>query len=464
MTTLLQSYREQVKPKLLLIIGVVIGVLLLFNPFAFNGQQQLIFLSLLFIVYSWATKALPRTPASLLLLILFALFGNTPATQVFSFAWSPTLFLIVTTSLLSVALSKNTLIRSWMNQVIRYSKGNLFILLALPYVFGFLLIPVIPQAFARGIILGTLFHHVLSDEPKFAEVKKIMLLNVFVAISITYMAVSNGDIVLNHAILAFSGEAVDTALQGMPWITYMAVPTIIFAIISPLIIRGLFQKDLAHYDPAILEKKQVTDAVTKADKIGLAVILLVFLGWMFEPLHGISAWIICLIALPVLFYVGILTPADKKAVNLDLLIFLIAAFSIGRVIQDVGISERIVDLLTHVIPSAQSIWFLPSLILVIMGLHMVIGSAIATGSVALPILIPLVAQAGYDPIVITLILYITVNMHYLLPFHHATMMIGIGQRYYHDQHMFKHGLFMTVGIFILILGIFLPWWKFTGLL
>ena len=132
MTSLLQSYREQIKPKLLLIIGVVIGLLLLFNPFAFNGQQQLIFLSLLFIVYSWATKALPRTPASLLLLILFALFGNTPATQVFSFAWSPTLFLIVTTSLLSVALSKNTLIRSWMNQVIRYSKGNLFILLALP--------------------------------------------------------------------------------------------------------------------------------------------------------------------------------------------------------------------------------------------------------------------------------------------------------------------------------------------
>ena len=76
---------------------------------------------------------------------------------------------------------------------------------------------------------------------------------------------------------------------------------------------------------------------------------------------------------------------------------------------------------------------------------MVIGSAIATGSVALPILIPLVAQAGYNPIVITLILYITVNMHYLLPFHHATMMIGIGQRYYHDQHMFKHGLFITVG-------------------
>ena len=73
MTTLLQSYREQVKPKLLLIIGVVIGVLLLFNPFAFNGQQQLIFLSLLFIVYSWATKALPRTPVSLLRLIFFAL-------------------------------------------------------------------------------------------------------------------------------------------------------------------------------------------------------------------------------------------------------------------------------------------------------------------------------------------------------------------------------------------------------
>ncbi|QJS97027.1 hypothetical protein B5772_08905 [Dolosigranulum pigrum] len=254
--------------------------------------------------------------------------------------------------------------------------------------------------------------------------KKIMLLNVFVAISITYMAVSNGDIVLNHAILAFSGEAVDTALQGMPWITYMAVPTIIFAIISPLIIRGLFQKDLTHYDPAILEKKQVTDVVTKADKIGLAVILLVFLGWMLEPLHGISAWIICLIALPVLFYVGILTPADKKAVNLDLLIFLIAPSVLSC--HSRCRYQRTDCRLTYPRNPKCSV----NLVLAFInpcyyGITYVIGSAIATGSVALPILIPLVAQAGYNPIVITLILYITVNMHYLLPFHHATMMIGI---------------------------------------
>lgn len=54
--------------------------------------------------------------------------------------------------------------------------------------------------------------------------------------------------------------------------------------------------------------------------------------------------------------------------------------------------------------------------------------------------------------------YITVNLHFLMPFHHATMMIGAANGQFTDRHLIRYGLVMTVGVFAVIFGLYLPWW------
>lgn len=99
-----------------------------------------------------------------------------------------------------------------------------------------------------------------------------------------------------------------------------------------------------------------------------------------------------------------------------------------------------------------------------MVLHLSIGSSVATMSVVLPILVPMAESQNINGIVITLLTYITVNVHFLLPFHHATMMIGCVREYYPDKYMTKLGAYMSVGVLVFIFLIYLPWWKLMGLL
>ena len=116
------------------------------------------------------------------------------------------------------------------------------------------------------------------------------------------------------------------------------------------------------------------------------------------------------------------------------------------------------------IPENSSAFYLFLIIAVIMGLHICIGSAVATMSVTLPIMIPLLVNQGYQAEMITLMTYIIVNIHFLFPYHHATLMIGTAKGYYPDQYMLRFGLVMTVVIFAIFALLYFPWWHLMGIL
>jgi di/tricarboxylate transporter len=87
---------------------------------------------------------------------------------------------------------------------------------------------------------------------------------------------------------------------------------------------------------------------------------------------------------------------------------------------------------------------------------------VATLSVVLPLFIPLGLASGYSVAVIVLLNYIVVNIHFLLPHHHANMMIGVGKGYYDDKIMFKNGIVMMPVTFLVLALLYIPWWNFIG--
>jgi di/tricarboxylate transporter len=92
-----------------------------------------------------------------------------------------------------------------------------------------------------------------------------------------------------------------------------------------------------------------------------------------------------------------------------------------------------------------------------------LGSTITTLSVVIPGFLTLTA-GKIDPLVLMMTTYVSVNIHYLLPFHHVTIMIGSGNRFIDNRSLLKFGLVMTFVVVGCLLFVYVPWWRFIGLL
>lgn len=456
----------KIKKTPLLIFLILAGLLYLTNPLSLTTPQRILFSSLFMVVAIWATDALHKSIASLFLILSFTLFGNTPFLDITGFLWSDTSLLIITTTLLSVGIQKtggvDLVVRKWLQK----TNGSLPVLLAMPYLLGILLVFFIPQAFARVIIMGAVFSSLLENDEGFSKARSILLFNVFIAVTVTYMFFSNGDIILNQAAIGFSGSVVQESLDPVTWFRLMSVPTLLMVLCLPCSLYVIFRKELAAYSMNMIRDPETQEVAlsSKRQRLALGTMLVVFLLWMSEPTHGLKPWWVVLVAVLVLFLFEILKKEDLQSINLHFLLFLTAAFSIGKVLGQSGISQRIFTVMMPFIPAPESALFLLSLAIVTVLLHMMIGSAVATMSVVIPLVLPIIQNSGYSPMVLTLMVYLLVNMQFLLPIHHATLMIGSAKGYYSDRVMLRFGLWMSVFVFIALFGFYIPWWRWVGLL
>lgn len=452
------------KRRQLAVIVAVVALLSLWNPLGFAPRQVLLVASLMVTVAVWATDAVHKSLACVFLLGAFLLFGQTPAQDIFGFLWGDMNLLIISTTLLSVAMMKTGLIQSYVEKLFHRFVGKGFLFLVLPYLLGLPLTLLIPQAFARVVILGTILDGLLVARNKAEEeTKSVLIFNAFISATVVYMLFSNGDVVLNLSLLTMAGEAVASQLSFGSWFHYMAVPVLVTGAVTLGLISVLFKKELGNFSLDMLAKREEKEQVSSKKQLTGLVIMLAVLGlWATGGWHGIPAWQVAFAGLALLFALKILDKTDLKAVNPHFILFLMTIFSIGRVLGQAGVTAIVFDHLKAFIPEAASPLYLLVIMAVVMLLHLAIGSVVATLSVVLPILLPLMQEAGYPASVIVLMVYVLTNLHFLLPFHHATLLIGSGKKYYPDRLMLRYGLAMMVVTPLLILAVYLTWWRFIG--
>lgn len=458
---------KKIKPFHLIVITLVSVVIALWNPLEMEKSQTLLFSTLVFTVGLWATEAVHKSLACVFLLLSFALFGKTKMTEILSFAWSDTLLLIVTTTFLSVGIMKTGIVHRYVESLFRKNSSNIFKLLILPYLFGVILVFLIPQAFARVIIIGAILSSLLTAQTQEEQrAKQALIFNGFMGITMTYMFFNNGDIVLNQAAIRFAGEEVKQILTFQRWLLLMAPPSLIASLVVLLLIYLVFRRDLSGFHSGMIAKDAYENSEVSKEKqrITLITMVVIILLWMTQSLHQISPWIPALVGTGILFGIKVLNREDLKAVNLHFLLFLLTVFSIGKVLGQSGITQIIFERLNELIPRTDSALYLLIIAAVVMLLHLCIGSSVATMSVVLPILIPLTRSFGYHSEVVTLMVYIIVNVHFLLPFHHATVMIGTAKEYYPERYMFRFGAVMTVVTFVFLYCLYFPWWKLMEVL
>ena len=69
-------------------------------------------------------------------------------------------------------------------------------------------------------------------------------------------------------------------------------------------------------------------------------------------------------------------------------------------------------------------------------------------------------------IVIAMLVYTAISIHFILPFHHMNVLVGLGEKQglYGDKEVMRLGIPLTVVVFIVTVCVQIPWWKIIGLI
>ena len=163
----------------------------------------------------------------------------------------------------------------------------------------------------------------------------------------------------------------------------------------------------------------------------------------------------------VMFPLGLLRLRDWRSINLKLLVFLTAAFSIGGTLSACGVADRLFSLFLPIFPAEFSVAYVLVVLVTSVLLHTVLGSNITTMSVVVPGLMSI--GAGVAPALpLMFIMCIAVCSQFVLPFHHVILLLGEGNRYYTTKEILRVGIPHTVLMFAAVLIFYLPWWNLIG--
>lgn len=430
-------------------------ILMIFKPIGMTLEQSIILGSLFLTIIWWGTGWVYKDVASIFLLIVFIIFGNTPIRSVFFFPLSDNFILVIASYLLSQGIVNSNVADNFSSFILSKYCYNSKRLVIMSFILGVLLIFVIPQPFPRVILLASIYINFLKKTSVNEENKRVLIFSVFVASVITSLMFLNGDVIINYSAMKFGG----INLSYLEWAKYMALPTLATAIIILISFLWLFKKNLK--DEFVFEKEEKF-VVTKSGKKALLITALVIILWLTETVHGVSSANVALLGTILMLLTKIIKIKDLKVINISLLIFLTAEFAIGKVLLGSGVAEKLSDFLVRFFPSPESIMYIPFIVFLIMFLHMIMGSLVTAISVLIPTLITLTA-GNISTEFIVLLTCASVCFHFILPFHHVSIMIGYGNGYYENRHTIKMGMALSLITVIAVLFIYIPWWKMFGI-
>ncbi|MBN2840079.1 MAG: anion permease [Coriobacteriia bacterium] len=448
-----------------------------------TGGHITLALTLMTVVF-WAFQITQPAYTSGLFLTLLAVFGvvqGTPATEttkavsaaaataaVAFRSWTgTTMWLVVGAYLIATAVKTSGLgERIAYNYMLRFVSSFKSIIIGI-FVLTFVLSLLIPHPWPRALLIMSVMAVIIesSNIPKEDGLK--IGLTVFAASVPVSLIFLTGDATINPLAVASSGQTMGFS----SWFINMGPPAIVASLLTLGLILVLFKpsKEVDVNKDEIKQKLSDMGPLTGIEKRTLIWLSIAIVLWMTDTIHGVNiGWvtlgIAVLMAMPVIGEV--LTPKDWSAVPMQTLVFLTAAIAIGVVGGTTGMNSWIAaTLLPSTAPS--NLFLLAAVITVIaIGLHMLLGSVIAVMGVAVPAIIAFTAPMGINPIVPTMLAYMAIAGHYILPFQHLNMLVGASEETggYTQKETIRLGVPLIAVIFIVTVGVMVPWWNLTGLI
>ncbi len=449
-----------------LVLGVLVAVIINFLPLEGLSTKGKMCLGLtLMTVVFWALQIVQSGYASGVYLALLIIFQVAEPGVVFSPWLGSTMYLVIGAYLIASAVKSSGLgERIAYKFILKFVNSYKSIIISI-FALTFLLSILIPHPWPRAFIIMSVMAVVIKSAniPKEDSIK--IGFTVFAASVPVSMIFLTGDSAINSLAVQASGISV----SWMQWFIYMGPPSIIASIITCVLILVLFKpsKEVKINKEEIKEKLNLLGSLSNTEKRTIVWLVIAVVLWLSDSIHGINiGWVTLLIAMLMSFPVigEILSPKQWGEVPVHVLMFLTAAMTIGKVGGVTGMNDWIAQtVLPSFIPSNP--YVLAIIIAAIsMGIHMVLGSVVAVMGIAIPALLIFTEPININPIVITLLVYSSIGMHYILPFHHLNMLVGQGEEngMYGQKEVMRLGIPLTIIIF-LIVSIEVLYWKLLGL-
>ena len=318
---------------------------------------------------------------------------------------------------------------------------------------------IIPQPLARLIIVSSVLYHFLQRINIPEKTKNVIMYGVFVASAVINISTKDADIILNNVAASFS----EIAISNKMWTYYMFIPTLVTCCLLGILFIYIFRKELIGIKIKNIEKENKIIPFSNQQKLAIVIIGVTVFLWITNAIHGINNTLVTILSTTILFVIKILHKEDWKSIDITTLIFLTAAFSIGTIMKFCGAADKIFRQIESIFPTEFSSLYICMMILITMMLHMLLGSNTTTLSVVIPGLIILCNQIVKSPIIV-FISVISVAFHAILPFHSISLMIGASNNYYPGEYVTKFGLPVTLFIYLIVIGVYIPYWNIAGLL
>jgi len=454
-------------------IGMVLGILVFLIlkfinlPGEISPEGQTCLALTLMVVVWWAFQIAQSGFTSGIYLALLAILGVAEPTVVFS-AWTgTTMYLVIGAYLIADAVKASGLgERIAYNVIIKFVANFKSVIISI-FLITFILSLLIPHPWPRALLIMAVMK-VLIESAKIPREDAIKIgFTVFAASVPVSLIFLTGDAVISPLAVANSGME----LGWLGWFKMMGIPAIICSILTMLLILVLFKPSQEiQVDKGVMRKKlKAMGNLSKVEIRTTVWLVIAIILWLTDSIHGINiGWVTLIIpmlmSLPI---VGeVLTVKSWASVPVHVLIFLTAAMAIGRVGGVTGMNTWIANV---IMPSNMptSMFALAALItLIAVIIHMLLGSVIAVMGVAIPATLAATASMGINPLVPTLLIYMAIAAHYVLPFQHLNMLVGSGEEngMYGQKETIRIGIPLIVVIFFINICVMIPWFKIIGVI
>ena len=462
-----EVYMTKNKKLIGLIIAILTAITVNILPLRGISPQGKMSLGLtLMTVLFWAFQTVQSGYASGLYLVLLVIFKVAEPSVVFSPFFSSTIYLVIGAYLIASAVKSSGLgERIAYAFIIKFVHSYKSIIYSI-FLLTFILSIIIPHPWPRAFIIMSVMDVVIKSANIKSEDKSKIGFAVFAAAVPVSMIFLTGDSVINPLTVQASG----VTISYIQWIIYMGPPNIIASILTCILILILFKptQEVVINKAEINKKLADLGKLSNIEKRTILWLIAAVILWMTDFIHGVEiGWITFLIAMLMSFPVigEVLSPKQWQEVPLHVLLFLGAAIAISKVGAVTGMNGWIAE---TVLPS-----FIPSnyylLAIIIAGisiiLHMILGSVVAVLGIAVPALLIFTLPMGMNPVATTLFVCTSISIHYILPFHHLNLLVGLGDEngYYGQEEVIRLGIPLTAVVFIVVIfEVF--YWKLIGLL
>lgn len=449
--------------------GLSVALLVYLSPIAGlppEGRKCLA-LSLCAVVW-WATAAVHTGYTSAALLGGYALAMDrdvVPAASIFGMWMSPVIYMIIGGFLIAHAVQESGLGRRLSFHFVHRFVRSFRSVIVSCYVLGFLLSFLIPHPWPRSFLLMSVMLYVIGVARLGAADAGNIGLAVFAGSVPTASILLTADSSLNN----IAAELAGVRMQFMVWALHMAPLGVIASALTCAGQLLLFKAPKGfHLDQGEIRSQiAALGRWSRREKWVTAILACAILFWITDSLTGlhpgwVSLFAAVALALP---FVGVLDASGWRHVNVATLLFLCAALSIGSVGAASGMNAWLAGILTPAGGAGGVATFLAVSAAMCIVIHMFLGSITAVMSISIPTIVAYGETMGIQPLAAALTAYCALTLHWLLPFHHMNLLVGVGEDGggFTNGQVFKLGLWQFV-VVAATLACAAFWWRITGLL